>query len=182
MGAVAVLFTVMFATATSLMADTPLYTFRMEQASSKMNFLPTETSSFTYTAEIGCTVTYAVERYCGFAMPLMTTPYDTLCETCGPETCDTCQTCEETCEETCYPTCQNTCWQTCNDPTCPGTCPVTCSTCNPTCTEPTCPTTCWDTCSFSTCAYSTCPYSTCFYSTCHNSTCSSGGTCGGITC
>lgn len=35
---------------------TPLYTFRMEQASSKMNFLPTEVNEFIYGAEKGHTL------------------------------------------------------------------------------------------------------------------------------
>ena len=45
--------------------DTPLYTFRMEEASSEMNFFPKQKSNFTYTAEKVYTVDFAVSaKYC----------------------------------------------------------------------------------------------------------------------
>jgi hypothetical protein len=52
--------TVTFATASSLTLNTPLYIVRMEQASSEMNFLPTEVNGFTYTAVKGCELTYDI--------------------------------------------------------------------------------------------------------------------------
>jgi hypothetical protein len=39
-------------TASPWSSNTPLYTYRMEQVSSKMNFLPTEQSIFAYTTEM----------------------------------------------------------------------------------------------------------------------------------
>jgi modification target Cys-rich repeat protein len=159
-------------TATSSACRTPLYTVRMEQQSSKLNFLPTEVSQFAYTAQKGYNVDYHVAACC-YAAPLSTSP----ASTCNPSCFDTC---EDTCEDTCFETCEYTC-STCTDPTCPATCPATCSTCNPTCDEPTCASTCPSTCAY-TCAYSTCAYSTCFYSTCYMSTCQYStcniGTCG----
>jgi hypothetical protein len=131
--------------AVNSVANTPLYTVRMEQQSSKMGFLPTAVNVFAYTAEKGCILDYSAGKICG-AVPLSTTPYDTYCETCGPETCEgTCETCEETCEETCYPTCADTCPQTCPD-TC-NTCHASCFTCNP----PTCVLTCGSTCKETRC-------------------------------
>ncbi len=171
MGFVAVLFAAVFTAASSWTTNTPLYTMRMEQQSSKMSFLPTEVNGFTYTTGNGYTLNTCAAGYCG-VVPLGT---DATCHpTCMGNTC-----------ETCTPTCPWTCWNTCDDPTCPSTCPVTCETCETctgeTCNEPTCPTTCWWTCSFSTCPYSSCAYSTCAYSTCYKSTCMYGGTCD-ITC
>lgn len=172
--AVLVSLAVTYVTASSSI-NTPLYNVRMEQQSSKMNFLPTAVNGFTYTAEEGCNLDCGFSGaagYCGVS-PLATSP----ASTCNPSCFDTC---EETCEWTCFDTCSNTC-STCTDPTCPATCPATCSTCNPTCDEPTCaatcPSTCAWTCDYSTCAYSTCFYSTCYMSTCQYSTCAI-GTCG----
>jgi hypothetical protein len=132
-------------TATSR-TDTPLYTVRMEQASSKMNFLPTAVTTFTYTSEQGYTVDHDVSGgYCGIG-PLHTgynTCQNTCPETCEPGTCDqTCPfTCWNTCEETCPSTCTETCPYTCDDFTCSSTCEETCpNTCN------TCWNTCWYTC------------------------------------
>ena len=96
--------------------NAPLYTFRMEQASSKMNFLPTAVNGFVYTAEEGYNFNYSATGCCGDVKPLDT----------GDAT--------PTCALTCYPT-SCTCWQTCDDPTCPNTCPVTCV---PTCTGSCC--------------------------------------------
>jgi hypothetical protein len=133
---------VLFVTASSLVADTPLYTMRMEQASSKMNFLPTTVNGFTYTAENGVCVDLASEKYCGGQIVFcMTTPYDTYCETCGPETCE--ETCEGVTCDSCEQTCDNTCWGTC-----PATCPNTCVSCAVSCsgTCDTCLQTCPETC------------------------------------
>ncbi len=138
---VAVSLVVTFAAASSLMANTPLYTFRMEQASSEMNFLPTAVNGFTYTAENGYTVNCEGSRYSGDVIPF------------EPTYAWTCifSTCRNTCE---------TCPYTCDDPTCPNTCPVTCPetcdgwTCDPTGCQATCYTcerTCWDTCEGDTC-------------------------------
>ncbi len=122
-------------TARSETQNTPLYTVRMEQASSKMNFLPTVKNDFTYSAEKGCTLNCSVAKYCG-AEPLVTAHSDTWC-TCWPQ----CETTEYTCESD--PTCLLTC-NTCINPTCPYTCPYTCD--GATCTTPTCDITCPNTC------------------------------------
>jgi hypothetical protein len=112
-----------------------LYTVRMEQASNKMNFLPTAVNEFTLAAEKGYQLDYDSAGYCT-VQPLKP---PTEVETC-PETCD-------------GETCGNTCPLTCNDPTCPATCSVTCDTC----TQPTCETC--ETCSTCVTCGSTC--STC---------------------
>jgi len=115
-------------------SSTPLYTFRMEQASSQMNFLPVERSGFTYTAEKGYSLNYGAG--CCFVNPLEEPTYW--------ETCSTCEyTCEGgTCEGTCYSTCPNTCATcepTCEQNTCWNTCDSTCSTCKPCSTYRDCP-------------------------------------------
>lgn len=140
--------------------NTPLYTLRMEQASSKMNFLPTAVNDFTYTAEKGSTLNYNVSKYCSFVVPLAPTGSGGG-ETCWPQ-CNTTQPTCSTCEETCPSTCSNTC-----SSTCPNTCPVTCITCEtcegPTCEntcQPTCPWTCWQDCEY-TKVFPTCNWVTC---------------------
>lgn len=126
----------------------PLYTLRMEQASSSMNFLPTEHHPFTYTTEPGWVVTSPVEGWCGVIQPEtgVSTCSDTTCLTYWP-TCSTCSgyTCEEICS-----TCEDTCDHTCAGYTCEGTCgELTCQTCGSTCVGPTCvqitcvPSTCY---------------------------------------
>ena len=146
--------------ATSQLSATPLYTVRMEQASSKMNFLPTAANEFMYTSEKGYTLSYDAAGWCG-AHFLNTG--DPTCPTNCPDTCNpTCDnpTCPVTCHETCNPTCDNptcpvTCgethWKTCStcEETCEHTCPLTCDdiTCLPTCSSGfTCLETCPDTC------------------------------------
>ncbi len=129
------------ALAGSLTLNTPLYTFRMEQASSKMNFLPTIMNGFTYTTENGHTLNYDATGYCG--MPLDVTSGKTCEGTCqGQETCQGYNTCDLTCWSTCPNTCGSTCPLTCDtcDHTC-GTC-ETCITCRVTCIG----STCWETC------------------------------------
>ena len=140
---VATLIAVACVTASSWGGSTPLYTIRMEQVSSKMNFLPTAMNAFTYTADNGSLLTCEPAAYCGNCIPLVSG---------GVNTCETCPghyTCYNTCPDTCEPSCEGTCFE----PTCSSTCPVTCETC----TQPTCETC--ETCS--TCV--TCPYtcSTC---------------------
>lgn len=140
-------------TANSWGGNTPLYTVRMEQASSKMNFLPTAVSGFIYTAGEGYTLDCEASASCSNCVPLVSG---------GVNTCETCPghiTCWNTCPDTCEPSCEGTCFE----PTCSSTCPVTCETCTqPTCetcetcsTCVTCPSTCstckgqdtcWDTC------------------------------------
>lgn len=88
--------------------STPLYTVRMEQASSELNFLPTVVNDYNYTAEPGYNLDYYVLGNEGGA-PLLET--------------------ESTCEGS---TCQETCPQTCRY-TCIDTCPKTCATCAPEC-------------------------------------------------
>lgn len=117
MSATVIFLAVTTATASPLTVKTPLYTVRMEQASNKMNFLPTEMNGFTYTAEKGYTMNYDIlECYC--AEPLIVT-WQPTCE--FYPTCDTCETCV-TCG-TCYPdTCPWTKWINCRNtqvyPTC----------------------------------------------------------------
>ena len=157
----------------ALPQPSPLYTFRMEQASSKMNFLSTTTSEFMYVTEKGYTLNNSVQGCC--QVHLDTGVWTCYYSTCGGPTCVL--TCPESCHGTCNdPTCPDTCNPTCNDPTCPNTCgdthQHTCSTCEETC-EHTCPLTCDDitcleTCSGFTC-YETCP-ETCS-PTCHDPTC-----------
>ncbi len=140
-------------TATSWTGATPLYTIRMEQVSSEKHFLPTERSSFTYTAENGYTLLYNAE-YCGYTPAIETLIGATCWDSCDG-TCD--YTCWETCPNTCY-TCPNTCLNTCEN-TCPDTCENTCpNTCEETCSTCTltCPYTCQDTCYGRTC-WDTCP-------------------------
>ncbi|MGD2248114.1 MAG: hypothetical protein PVF58_06880 [Candidatus Methanofastidiosia archaeon] len=132
--------------------STPLYTLRMEQASNKMNFLPTKTNGFMYTAESGYTLTCAITGYRGGVTPLNTKPGDTYCESCIPETC------EETCDWTCFETCPNTCEDTCEGPTCPYTCSG--PTCEGTCTPSGCPWTEWPNCEY-TKVYPTCVWHGC---------------------
>ncbi len=112
----------------SSQTTTPLYTYRMEQVSSKMNFLPTERTTFTYTTEKGSALNCDVSP-CGDKTPLSTL-WQTCAPTCltvCPDTCDTCDTCVTfqgiaTCAS-CKPTCQLTC------DTCPWTCEDTCAGC-----------------------------------------------------
>jgi hypothetical protein len=146
--------------------NAPLYTFRMEQASSNMNFLPTAMNGFEYTTEEGYTLDCNTGGCCNNSGVIYGTGY----YTCPDETCEHCltyypaQTCEFTCHETCPITCHMTCPITCEytcpytckltcadtcpytcEPTCPETCLVTCATCNPTCTD-----TCYQTCCITT--------------------------------
>ncbi|MGD2248582.1 MAG: hypothetical protein PVF58_09250 [Candidatus Methanofastidiosia archaeon] len=133
---------VLFSTVGSLVGNTPLYIFRMEQASSEMSFLPTIAKGFTYITENGCTLNHAVEGCCGIVPLDMKSERATECD----ETCA--NTCPATCE-TCPSTCDYTCPQTCDDPTCPSTCEDTCgNTCEYTCDDPTCPSTCEFTCRY----------------------------------
>lgn len=94
--------------------STPLYTYRMEQASFRMKFLPAEPSSFTYSTENECTLNLQINGCCSQSVPLKPT-FATCEETCNTcwNTCDTCETCENTCMATCpWPTCYtcDTCW------------------------------------------------------------------------
>ncbi len=180
-------------TARSEPLNTPLYTFRMEQASSEMNFLPTDKNTFTYMSEKGYTLEYNAANSCCEAI-LGTSSY----ETCySYYTCVGYYTCSQTCDGfthggyTCLPTCYNwwtcnlyTCSLSCNDFTCVGvfTCMGTCvQTCPETCD--TCYDTCWSTCEGQgwTCNATGCQ-STC--STCDQPTCppTCWETCEGPTC
>lgn len=150
---VAVILVVTGVTASSLQI-TPLNTVRMEQASSKMSFLPTSVNEFTYSAENGYILSYDTTGCCSVE-PLAPTGQEI--ETCWPE----CTTTEPTCPSTCEgDTCQGTC-STCS--TCQGqgyTCDQT--SCQYTC-ESTCGVSCGGTCS-STCEQNpTCGASTCDY-------------------
>jgi hypothetical protein len=163
---------------------TPLYTVRMEQASSEMNFLPTAVNGFTYNTRKGFTVNHEGSACCS-AQLLSTGSVDTCY---GYSTCDGSYTCWQTCygythggatclpsycawtctPETCSPTyCSFTCVfiDTCMG-TCSSTCPSTCQTClgqGYTCDVTSCQSTC------STCDQPTCP-DTC-WDTCEGQTC-----------
>lgn len=105
-GTVIAVLAVMCVAASVQTSSTPLYTVRMEQISSEMNFLPTAVNGFTYTAEKGYTVNCEVSAYNGANLfnPLT---IGTTCETCHDPTCVTCfHTCLPTCDDT---TCRNTC-------------------------------------------------------------------------
>lgn len=123
---------VTFVTASPRSFNTPLYTVRMEQASSKMNFLPGTMNNFTYTTEKGYTMDIDASRewYSGFHLFLASeiscpTVYMSCGGTCS--TCDSCLICPtdyncptegSTCEPTeCGP---NTCMETQCDRTCYG--------------------------------------------------------------
>lgn len=136
-GVIMVFLVVTYATA-SFSVNTPLYRYRMEQSSSKMNFLPTALNTFDYTVEKGYQVKCDVlgngiadEGDVGTDSVVIT------CETTG-YTC--LPTCASSCPDTCWPTCPNTCWYTCV-----YTCNITCSTCDVTC-FPGCLTAFTETC------------------------------------
>lgn len=143
---VLVLFAAAIVTASSWTGATPLYTIRMEQASSEKHFLPTEKSNFIYTTENGYTLLNGA-GYGSAYVPAIETVGNTCWDSCDG-TCEI--TCWETCDYTCPVTCGNTCPNTCPN-TCQNTCPNTCSTC-----QLTCPYTCQDTCYGRTC-WDTCP-------------------------
>jgi hypothetical protein len=151
-GVIAVSTLVLLSAAASLAAHTPLYTVRMEQASSKMHFLPTEMNEVAYIAEEGYVLTYHVTGdTCGILSEtgLPSCPNMT-CATCDPVYTCVPTSCQDTCE-TCYSTCLG--YITCDTSTCmPITCFNTfCDTCDETC-EYTCGPTCPDTCE-RTCRY-----------------------------
>lgn len=103
--AVLVFLTVACVASSSWVSITPLYTYRMEQVSSRMNFLPTEVNTFAYTAENKYTLDHYVSGNYGDVKPLECSYYLT--------------TCADTCIHTCNPTCDDplTCkWSTCKFP------------------------------------------------------------------
>jgi hypothetical protein len=101
MSAVLVSFVILVVTASSLASSTPLYTVRMEQASSQMHFLPTAVTEFTYTAAPGVELNYTVMESNSIRGPNT----QGTCLTCLIETCQGDPTCESTCEFTCDPHC-----------------------------------------------------------------------------
>ena len=115
-----------FVTASSWTFPTPLYTFRMEQASSKMNFLPSAMNDFVYSTEKGCTLNSDAQGCCNGSVPLSTSPETACTPPCEPTEAG------NTCGNTCPNTSCNTCWSTCPN-TCPWTCEWTCLTCYSTC-------------------------------------------------
>lgn len=138
------IFAINAVTALSWAATTPLYTVRMEQASNKMNFLPTGINEFTYVTEKGYTMNCEVSGFCSTNSLDYCTEYGTTCLNTCPFTC------EHTCPDTCKGyTCDDTsCQSTCD--TCLETCPCTIS-CGPTCQDSCdygsrCPPTYWVTC------------------------------------
>lgn len=118
----------MIVTATPQLFNTPLYTFRMEQQSSEMHFLPTEMNTFTYATEKGFTVEQKISPWSSevhkFQDSAIVCPTVNTCFTCS--TCDSCLICHtisncptegsSTCEQTecILETCMQTvCGQTC---------------------------------------------------------------------
>ena len=98
----ALILTVACAAGSFWVSTTPLYTYRMEQVSSRMNFLPTKVNEFAYTAENAYTLEYHVSGNYDDTKPLECSYYLT--------------TCADTCRSTCNPTCDDpfTCnWSTC---------------------------------------------------------------------
>lgn len=150
--------------------DTPLFTWRMEQASDKMGFSPTPVNGFSYDTEKGRVLGYEItEDEYGYVKPLDSgqgCEQDTReGEGCRDTQDDTCQTCEDTCEDTCADTCSDTC-STCTGETSCSTCPAdTCSNIKTQCG------TCTDTCSESC-------EGTCETCTSNCSTCTGGSSCG----
>ena len=144
-------------TATSSTFNAPLYTYRMEQVSNRMNFLCTEMNRFSFEARDGFTVNCNVQAVTS-AQPLST---DETCEgySCFHTMCyETCEelSCMESCVPTCIPTEDDTCMTlcyTCSGYTCDQTsCQNTCVTCS----GPTCIDTCQQTCSGYSCDPTSC--------------------------
>jgi len=103
-----VLLAVTTVTASSWTSHTPLYTFRMEQASNKMNFLYTEVNDFTYTADNEYKLSYDALECCD-VKPLGTCPNTQCAYTCPVTMCETTY-CEATCEESCrFTSCPTEC-------------------------------------------------------------------------
>lgn len=105
---VALFFAIACATASSWTSHSPLYTFRMEQTSSEMNFLPAERNDFVYTAEKGyelnCDVsTIPRESPQEESVIICTLICPTEAATCADPTECFINTCKETqCDRTCY--------------------------------------------------------------------------------
>jgi len=119
--------------------NTPLYAFRMEQASSEMSFLPKEKTTFVYTTERGYTLNYDTAEACNVWGSNYGGDVPTA-HTCFPHRClHTYALDRRTCSGTCILTCWGTCGGTCRDSTCQHTCLETCVfTCFGTCFDPTC--------------------------------------------
>lgn len=115
-GVVSGLFISFAVAASSSPLNTPLYIFRMEQASSEMSFLPTEVNQFTYITEKGYTLD------CSVTGSDNVSPLNTGVWSCEGSTCQPWHTCWCTCPYTCL----NTCGATCTYWTCPM---ATCFTC-----------------------------------------------------
>ena len=98
-------------------SDTPLYIARMEQASSKMHFLPAAVNEITYTTTKGYTLDYDIPEMKGNDTEAHPIHWDSNCWSCS-----TCWlSCGGSCGgHTCY-TCLNSCvieycysyWSTC---------------------------------------------------------------------
>jgi hypothetical protein len=128
-GVIGVLIAAACVAAHSTAFHTPLYTYRMEQQSNKMGFLPTERNGFAYMSEPGCNLYHTQ----GGVLPLEEPTVPVTCPDTCEETCDTCSstcwnTCWSTCPNTCWETCEPTCWSTCEEPTCWNTCGAACPT------------------------------------------------------
>ena len=90
-------------------SKTPLYTIRMEQASSNMHFLPTEVNEITYTTTQGYTLTCDIPTWKSNSTEPGSTYWVTHDCTCwGTMHC----TCWLTVDCTCWHTLNCTCWDT----------------------------------------------------------------------
>lgn len=101
MSAAMVLLAVTVVTASPRVSKSPLYVYRMESESSKLNFLPTERNEVIYNTEGGYVLNYAITA-----------------ESLGEYVLGSTQ-----------PSCSWTCVHSTCEQTCPGTCGSTCSTC-----------------------------------------------------
>lgn len=117
-GIVLVPFAVPCVSASSGKPDAPLYTLRMEQASSGMNFLPTQVNNFVYTAEKGYTVNYDAAGCCNVVRGLFSVPLTCEDDCIGIYGFTLISTCSETCSACEYWIVFRTCYGSCRYDTC----------------------------------------------------------------
>lgn len=157
-GVVIFITAVIVAVASSSSFNTPLYTVRMEQVSSKMNFLPKEANQFIYTAIKGQEIFFNIKSNGIFDDPPETEgpSCDSIhCNTCGVTECG--ESCGLECET--MENCPTGDPETCGGASCTPTCGSTCD--DPTCYGPTCPFTCYQTMVGTCCTCYSCDF-TCF--------------------
>ena len=108
--------TVACVTANSWTAEgSPLHTYRMEETSSGMNFLPTLVNDFTYNTEKGYFLNFSGVNGRGEGILAPKTIIQTCADSCWSDTCDitcyelTCRRCPVTEYDTCWFTFCSTC-------------------------------------------------------------------------